>query len=144
MGRYQIFQTREDFFTWLYTTPLEGKSKSRHNGLLWNFCTKCKLNGSHETNNFKRKSVIARNKAKSYIAALTTINAGSDNELVASIDTWGSEIDEPPKKKAKKNKGKVKPIKKNSKKRKVDKPPVSDSGIDNDSLYDVSESEDSE
>ena len=91
-------------------------------------------NGPHETGNCKSKTAIARNKAKSYVAALTTIDTGPDDELVASVN----------KQKAKRNKGKGKTTKKNAKKRKVDKPPVSNSDIDTDSLYDVSKIEDSE
>ena len=143
-GDSKDFQTREEFFTWLFTTPPEGKSKSCHNGLFWYYCTKCKRNVPHETINCKSKTATARNKAKNYVAALTTVNAGSDNELVASVDMWGSEIDKHPKKKTKRNKGKGKTTKKNTKNRKVDNPLVSDSDIDTDSLYDVSENEDLE
>ena len=92
-----------------------------------------------ETINFKSKTTTSHNKAKNYVAALTTVDAGSDNELVASVDTWGSEIGKPPKKKTKRNRGKGKPTKKNAKKRKVDNPPVSDSDIDTYLLYDTSD-----
>ena len=108
---------------------------------MWHFCTKYKRNAPHKTNNCKSKTATAYNKAKIYVAALTTIDTGSDDKLVVSVDTWGSEIDEPSKKK--RNKGKGNPTKKSAKKRKVDIPPALNSDIDTDSLYDVSEIEDS-
>ena len=102
----------------------------------------CKFNGPHETDNCKSKKAIACNKAKSYVAALTTIEANSDNELVASVDTRGSRIDKPPKKKRNKVKGKT--TNKNAKRRKVDNHPCShNSDIDTDCLYDMSGDEDS-
>lgn len=73
------------------------------------------------------------------------INAGSDDELIASVDMWGSEInDPPPRRKRKEIRGKVKLQRKHTKKRKADNPPVSDSDIDTDSLYDMSDNEDLE
>ena len=110
----------KEFFTWLYTTPPEGKSKTRCNGLLWHYCTKFKRKVPHETNNCKRKKATARNKPKCYVAALTPVDACSDTESVAFVDTWGSQIDEPPKKKTKRNKGKGQMTKKAANKRKID------------------------
>ena len=66
--------------------------------------------------NYKRTT--AHNKGKSYVALLIPIKANSDNELVASVNTWGSTIDKPPKKKRNKSKA----TNKNAKKRKVDNP----------------------
>ena len=33
--KHKDFQLREEFLTWHYSTPLEGKSKTCRNGLLW-------------------------------------------------------------------------------------------------------------
>ena len=68
--------------------------------------------------NYKSKTATARNKAKGYVAALTPVNTSSDDESVASVDKWGSQIDKPLKKKTKRNKGKGKPTKKTANNRK--------------------------
>ena len=99
VGRKQRLSDTQRIFGWLYTAPPDDKTKLRRNDLLWHYYTKLKLNGPHETGNYKSKRITARNKAKSYAVALTTFEANFDNESVASVDMWGSEIDEPPKKK---------------------------------------------
>ena len=76
-----------------------------------------------KTSNCKSKTATTRNKAKSYVAVLTPVNEGSDDESVASVDTWGSQINKPLKKKTKRNKGKGKTTKKTANKRKVDNLP---------------------
>ena len=86
---------RKEFLTWFYTTPPEGEFKTRRNGLLWHYCTKYKRNGPHETINYKSKTTTARNKAKIYVAALTPVNAGSDDESVWIIDTWVPKLTNP-------------------------------------------------
>ena len=66
--------------------------KSRINGLIWYWCTKCKRNGHHETKDFKIKI-----KARSYAATL----AAEDTSMVG--DSGGnSDIDEPPTRSTKK------------------------------------------
>ena len=46
--------------------------------------------------NYKSKNATARKKVKRYVAALSTIKAESDMDSVASVDLWGSDIDNPP------------------------------------------------
>ena len=67
------------------------KIKSRRNGLIYHWCTKCKRNGPHETKDCKRKIRAAKNKARSYAAAL----AAEEFSMVGDSE-GNSEIDEPP------------------------------------------------
>ena len=75
---------------------------------------------------------------------LTPVNSVSDDESVASVDTWGSQIDKALKKKTKRNKGKDKTTKKTATKCKVDSPSVSDYDMDTDSFDEMSNNEDLE
>ena len=104
------------------TPPPDGKKKSRRNGIIWHWCTKCKRNGPHETQDCKSKIRVAKAKAQSYAAAL----AAEEFSAVEESD-WGSDIDEPPTRSTKRVKAKTT---QKRKKRRVTSPPVSEDDSD--------------
>jgi hypothetical protein len=138
-GPGKSFETREEFFEWLYKQPA-GSTTQKKNGLVWHFCKYCKRNVRHESKYCPKKaSNKGKQGARSYAASLTPSGQlSTDDSSAASVQTWSEDEKKPVRKSKSRNRGKKVKF---SRKRKATTPPSSDDDSDDVSISSESSDE---